>query len=498
MHAKLTEAIFVILSKTWMMIVEIKNFGPIESFTFDLNKDLHFIIGENGVGKSYASYCLYCVLKNIDRSPLANLNETDLNDLIRAKAEEYYLQLQSLSEKDFIDLTEDFGQILKMALSKAFIPNLNKSLANTFTNLSNTINQFSKEPYSIKIENNDFEILIASTEQGGAIMNHCKIKDQIRLYKELKKKNDFYIEVNRQKMPIVSDNYSFKETPEQFWVGILSCLRIYYGDLQGIFRDYHRELLFLPASRSGLYQGLSALTPAIVALSQHRDLLPNLNLLPTLTEPVSDYFLHLSSINPSTINADLSLWVVSELEKDILKGEIQYDKNNNLIWFRPYDAPSLKLTLSDASSMIVELAPVVLFLRHIVSNQTIGEVNETPILPNAKKSVLFIEEPEAHVHPQLQIKFMEIIAKLIDFDIKVVLTSHSDYMFHMLNNMILDRKIDYKLVGAYHLTMTPRGSVVNPEGKATEEGIMDGNFAKSAESLFEERMEILDRQNSIV
>lgn len=123
------------------MIVEIKNFGPIESFTFDLNKDLHFIIGENGVGKSYASYCLYCVLKNIDRSPLANLNDTDLSELIRVKAEEHYVRLQSFSTKEFIDLSEDFGNILKIALSKAFIPNLNKSLTNTFSSLSNTINQ---------------------------------------------------------------------------------------------------------------------------------------------------------------------------------------------------------------------------------------------------------------------------------------------------------------------------------------------------------------------
>lgn len=481
------------------MIVEIKNFGPIESFTFDLNKDLHFIIGENGVGKSYASYCLYCVLKNIDRSPLANLNDTDLSELIRAKAKEYYVQLQSLSSKEFIDLSEDFGHILKTALSKAFIPNLNKSLTNTFSSLSNTINQFSKQPYSIKIENNDFEILIASNEQGGAFLNSCKIKDKITVYGGSKKKLEFPIYVNEQKRTISSYNYTPKDGFELFWMEVLSCLRIYYIDLQGIFRDHHRELLFLPASRSGLYQGLKALSPAFVALSQNRDLLPNPTLeIPTLAEPLSDYFIRLSTINPLTINSDLELWITSELERHIIQGRIQYDRENNMIWFRPNEAGSLKLTLADSSSMVMELAPIVLFLRHIVSNQPVEEFNETPILPNVRKSVLFIEEPEAHVHPQLQIKLMEIIAKLIDFDIKVVLTSHSDYMFHMLNNMILDHKINHKLVGAYHLIKSAYGSIVNPEAKATEEGMMDENFAKSAEALFEERMEILERQNSAV
>lgn len=42
------------------MEIEIKNFGPIDSLKFNLNKDLHLIYGQNAIGKSYATYCLYC------------------------------------------------------------------------------------------------------------------------------------------------------------------------------------------------------------------------------------------------------------------------------------------------------------------------------------------------------------------------------------------------------------------------------------------------------
>lgn len=47
------------------MEIQIKNFGPIDNLKFDLNKDLHLIYGQNAIGKSYATYCIYCLLKNI-------------------------------------------------------------------------------------------------------------------------------------------------------------------------------------------------------------------------------------------------------------------------------------------------------------------------------------------------------------------------------------------------------------------------------------------------
>ena len=47
------------------MEIEIKNFGPIDSLKFDLSKDFHLIYGQNAIGKSYATYCIYCLIKNI-------------------------------------------------------------------------------------------------------------------------------------------------------------------------------------------------------------------------------------------------------------------------------------------------------------------------------------------------------------------------------------------------------------------------------------------------
>ena len=47
------------------MLITIKNFGPIGNLTFDIDKDLNLIYGKNAIGKSYATYCLYNLIKNI-------------------------------------------------------------------------------------------------------------------------------------------------------------------------------------------------------------------------------------------------------------------------------------------------------------------------------------------------------------------------------------------------------------------------------------------------
>jgi predicted ATPase len=152
--------------------------------------------------------------------------------------------------------------------------------------------------------------------------------------------------------------------------------------------------------------------------------------------------------------------------------------------------------------MVSELSTIILILKHAIDNSPLYGLSfnrhNSTIKESNRKTLLFIEEPEAHLHPEVQLKLMKIFADLIVPGIKLVITSHSDYMFNQLNNMILDHKVDPKRIGIYHMINTPKGSIVNPEVQATEEGMMDENFSQTAIKLYEERMEILERQNSMV
>ena len=74
----------------------------------------------------------------------------------------------------------------------------------------------------------------------------------------------------------------------------------------------------------------------------------------------------------------------------------------------------------NASSMVSELAPVVLFLRHVVKP---GEV-------------LIIEEPESNLHPAMQVEFMRQLAAVVNAGVRIMITTHSEWILDELANLV--------------------------------------------------------------
>jgi predicted ATPase len=56
--------------------------------------------------------------------------------------------------------------------------------------------------------------------------------------------------------------------------------------------------------------------------------------------------------------------------------------------------------------------------------------------------MLIIEEPEAHLHPELIINMTRVLAWLVRKGAYVIITTHSDYLLHMLNILIRLNKVD--------------------------------------------------------
>ena len=78
------------------------------------------------------------------------------------------------------------------------------------------------------------------------------------------------------------------------------------------------------------------------------------------------------------------------------------------------------IRLTRAASMVSELAPVVLFLRG-------------GIRPG---DTLIIEEPEAHLHPGAQTDIALTLAGLVRAGVRVVVTTHSDWLLKEIANLI--------------------------------------------------------------
>ena len=156
--------------------------------------------------------------------------------------------------------------------------------------------------------------------------------------------------------------------------------------------------------------------------------------IPNIPEPLSDYFLRLSEINVRSKRflAQSELYnVVDEIEKDIIKGEVSFDDDNKKMYYIPDDL-NLRLDLSMTSSMVSEISPIVSYLKYIIPKRTAKRIFRTKagkhaILKMPYKTLIFIEEPEAHLHPKVQIQLMEIFIKLTKMNVKIVMTSHSNY-----------------------------------------------------------------------
>ena len=92
--------------------------------------------------------------------------------------------------------------------------------------------------------------------------------------------------------------------------------------------------------------------------------------------------------------------------------------------YRPHQEQKA-LRLSQSSSMVSELASLVLFLRGIVQ----------------PGDLLIIEEPEAHLHPGAQAKIAHILALLIRAGVRVVITTHSEWLLQEIGNLIREGEL---------------------------------------------------------
>jgi hypothetical protein len=79
--------------------------------------------------------------------------------------------------------------------------------------------------------------------------------------------------------------------------------------------------------------------------------------------------------------------------------------------------PPLSMALS--SSLVTELTPIILALRHL-----------------ADIPILILEEPEAHLHPKLQRRLAQVIVRLIRKGLYVWITTHSENFCQQINNFI--------------------------------------------------------------
>jgi predicted ATPase len=461
------------------MELHIRNIGPISSINLDIEKDLTFIYGVNNIGKSYAITLLYLILKNYAFDISYFRWQYDYFPGIRfTRKEDFKVMLEKISghsDNSDLDITGIANQYITKFMDSFFTGKFSDSLHSSFGDISNLRNKMSNEQFEIHLKFKEFDLYISEknnkleTKYEGRNSGYIVRRSQRRRNPHIeKRKIVFYFSTEEQFIADFQEH--FLEICRNSTVEIVSKINNVY---------------YLPASRSGLYRALNAFSQILAELATKRTFLHEKIVLPGISEQDSDYFSKVSEIKIKRTNQKFGR-IASKIEKKLLNGAVSFNQDTKQILFHPRDV-DIDLELLGTSSMIAEVSPIVIYLRYIIGL----DENTRNRKGVGAKPIIFIEEPEAHLHPEAQVELIECFVDLIKSGAKLVITSHSNYIFNKLNNLIAMKKIDKNFVNCYLFYPTKKGSR-SKNIPISDLGMEDSNFVDIAEKLYKEKLSIIN------
>jgi predicted ATPase len=250
------------------------------------------------------------------------------------------------------------------------------------------------------------------------------------------------------------------------------------------FREAPRRSWYLPAARTGFMQSYKVLAATLIRGASY-DESEEVG-TPGISGVIADFVgelleLDSSELAPYAEEAD-------RLEHEVLHGQIALlaGAPTDDIVYRTQEGD---YPLSRTSSMISELAPIVLYLRYILRAD----------------DLLIIEEPEAHLHPGAQVAFARCLVRLVNRGLRVLLTTHSEFFLQQLSNAIVagslqagprnPEALEASQVAAYFFDPSDTGTTVTELPVDTKNGITEESFSAVSEQLYNEAV-YLDRSRS--
>ncbi len=258
---------------------------------------------------------------------------------------------------------------------------------------------------------------------------------------------------------------------------------------------------YLPADRAGVMHAHRVVVSALVESAASAGIRPA-SPVPMLSGVLADFLeqlIALGDFSPDEHQRRDNL--ATHLEKTLLGGTVHQEEKTKFAGaipsfsFRP-NGWKESLPMMRTSSMVSELAPVVLYLRHVVR----------------KGDVLIIEEPESHLHPEMQVEFTRFLASVVRSGVRIIMTTHSEWVLEELANLIQASELsesqreaingnDIALredeVGAwlFQSKKRPKGSVVQEIPLNRESGTFGAGYDKVAVDVYNRWAEISSRTN---
>ncbi len=253
------------------------------------------------------------------------------------------------------------------------------------------------------------------------------------------------------------------------------------------------DVFLMPAERNGLhlfYRELSRRRTGLLHRASREgvdleDLLRDV-VYSRYAEPIADYIDWLNRLPEIEAAGRPAFHSLAERVKRYLAGGVYgIDPQTDSIQFRPYRTrertrSTRRIPLHATSSAVKSLFALWFYL-------------ENQAIPG---NILMIDEPELNLHPSSQRTIAKLLARLVNAGVRVVISTHSDYIVREFNSLIMlnhpdaarfrrkyryhdDEILDPELVGAYVF----KDHTIEPSEITADDGIRANTFDNVIEQI---------------
>lgn len=393
----------------------IEKLGPIKTCEINLGQQT-ILLGKNNSGKTYASYLLYGMYKRIDSKKSEFLYDF-LDKHINISANIFVLNINK-------------NELGKYILKK-IVEDINKNLRKDLPKIFNLLNDDFDETV-VKVSELDFASFIEDSIKS----SQGKKEVQKFSYRTISSKTSISIKFKEEIWEFNLDDYRnvFEEDLDQSQLMKMFLKTVVIFLERRIFSM--PNILYIPAERNGInvFRKELAVKRSTKSFDIEGDHIPTAK----YPFPIAEYMKYLTLIdmeiteNHSEKITRNPIW--NEFSTSILKGKYEYDHEQNEYYYREIYSnkngnvryKSKKIPLQIASSSTKSLFGLEYYLKFLFS----------------KGDILFIDEPEMNLDPENQVKIAELLVSLSNMGVKVIISSHSDYLIRATTNKILNSKIE--------------------------------------------------------
>ena len=406
-----------------MLTISVKNFGPIAEGSVDL-KPLTIFVGPSNTGKSYMATAVHAVMQGFEghRYPfrLKFDDFDDYRDMLHSVMEllssqsEVELVRKELAISTLPAWVRSQIQESNQNLLKNVQRNVSRRLRSTFGISDGAVDQLGFQVV-VRRDNPPLDVLITSENETSPPPEFSLSKASISLAE---------FDLSQPLPGMYDDDGLYSEIVDSLDNGIAAL----------ILSEFPSDSIYLPAARSGMVQSHKAMAGGIIRQASQAGIRPLA--VPILPDAVAEFLSLLVTLDrrrkaKSYQGIDN---VVLFLESTVLQGLVDLDESEGLPYPEiVYETAAGNFRLHQASSMVSELAPLILFLKYLVR----------------PGDLLILEEPESHLHPAAQRQLARGIVRLVNAGVQVLITTHSDIFVSQINNLFALSKASDELIGGH-------------------------------------------------